>query len=163
MRGIMRRSAPVWLAFAGIITAPGVASAADAPTETVTWGLGIATLLASVALLLIALGLARVAAGSAMADNISYVVAACVCLAGAVLAAWWRRLVSDPAVTGQIELAGTALNTVSIVLFCVYFYRVRAALKRFLRGVSGDAAIPPARVPEELTAPSSDGARGEQR
>jgi hypothetical protein len=38
------------------------------------------TLLAAGALLLVALGLARVARGSAVAENITFVVAACACL-----------------------------------------------------------------------------------
>jgi len=146
----MRRSAFTLFATGCSIAVPSLAMAADGSTEAVSWGIGIVTLLASVALLLIALGLARVATGSAMAENISYVVAACVCLAGAVLASWSMRLVADPTVAEQIGLGGAALDTVGIVLFCIYFYRVRAALKRFLVALSGQDVMARAEVPEEL-------------
>ena len=150
----MRRSILGTFMVAACSVAPSVACAADGTTETVSWAIGVVTLLASIALLLVAMGLARVADGSAMAENISYVVAACVCLGASVLAAWSVRLVSDRAVAAQIALGGSALDTVGIVLFCIYFYRVRSALRRFLKGVSGGQ---PPQVPEQAAASSGTG------
>lgn len=91
----MRHRIGTSLATVVLLAAPSVARASEGNgAESVSWVIGVVTLLAPVVLLLIALGLARVAAGSAMADNISYVVAACVCLAGSVLASWSVRSAS---------------------------------------------------------------------
>jgi nitrate reductase gamma subunit len=144
----MRHRIGVPLATAVLLAAPSMARASDgAGAEPVTVTIGVITLLASIVLLLISLGLARVAAGSAMADNISYVVAACVCLAGSVLAGWSIRFAVDGAVAAQIALGSSALTAVSIVLFCVYFYRVRAALQHFLKAVSGEDTLARAQGP----------------
>ena len=149
-----------------LLAAPSVAFASEGNgAESVAWGIGVITLLASVVLLLIALGLARVAAGSAMADNISYVVGACACLAGSVLASWSVRFALDGAVTEQIALASSALSAVSILLFCVYFFRVRSALRRFLMAVSGEDVLARAQGPAEsapLAGPPAGGT-GETR
>lgn len=158
----MRRSTFTMLALGGFAAVPGVAYATDGGAEVVTWGIGVATLLASIALLLIAVGLARVATGSAMADNISYVVAASVCMAGSVLAGWSGRLVSDPVVAAQIALGGAALDMVGILLFAIYFFRVRAVLLQFHRAVTGASRA--AQVPEEAGVSSgSDATDGETR
>jgi hypothetical protein len=145
----MRSRALIPFAVMLMVTSPAVAFASDGASQGIILGIGVATLLASVVLLLIALGLARVADGSAMADNISYVVGACVCLAASVLATWSVTLVADPVVADQIALGGSALNAVSIVLFCVYFYRVRAALRRFLKVVHTDDMLARAQAPDE--------------
>jgi len=133
----------------GCLAAPALARAAE-PTggEPVMWGIGVVTLAAAVVLLVIALGLARVAEGSAMAENISYVVVACVCLAGSVLATWAARFVPEGPVAVQVVIGGQALVIVAIACFCVYFFQVRAALKRFLTAVSGQDALARAHMPE---------------
>jgi uncharacterized membrane protein len=103
---------------------------------------GVSVLLSAVVLLVVALGLQRVARGSAIADNISYVVGACVCLGSAALARWVVRFVSQGLTSEQITLSSDLLTLAAIVLFCVYFFRVRAALSRFLQvAKSGDAAL----------------------
>jgi hypothetical protein len=145
----MRRPYPTALATAILVAAPSYAYAAvESPAhEPVAWVISLGSLLASVALLLVALGLARVSQGSAIADNISYVVAACVCLAGSALAEWAVQFASQDLAAAQIDLGGKALTVVSIVFFCVYFFRVRAALRRFLSSVSGDDVLARAQFP----------------
>jgi drug/metabolite transporter (DMT)-like permease len=145
--GMIRRTRLLLLVTA-CLAVPSLAFAADSPeTEPVVWIIGIATLLAAVVLLVIALGLARVAEGSAMAENISYVVLACICLAGSVLATWAARYTPQGAVADQIVLGGQALVIAAIAFFCVYFFRVRAALGRFLAVLSGDDALARAHMP----------------
>lgn len=65
----------------------------------------------------------------------------------------------------QIALASSALTAVSILLFCVYFYRVRSALRRFLMAVSGEEMLARVQVPEEAAAPErpADEGTGETR
>jgi hypothetical protein len=151
----MRYRTGTSLATVLLLATPTVACASDgAAGEGATLTIGVVTLLASVVLLLIALGLARVAAGSAMADNISYVVAACVCLTGSVLASWSVRFAADGAVSQQLTLGSSALTAVSIVLFGVYFYRVRSALRHFLKAVSGEDVLARTQGPRDTGAPS---------
>lgn len=161
----MRHRIGTSLATVVLLAAPSVACASDGgAAESATWTIGVVTLLASVVLLLIAIGLARVAAGSAMADNISYVVAACVCLTGSVLASWSVRFAADSAVSDQLTLGSSALTAVSIVLFCVYFHRVRSALRHFLMAASGPDALARAQAPRDVAEPegSADGGSGER-
>jgi hypothetical protein len=142
-----RRAATPLLAIA-CWNVPSLAFAADTPAnEPIMWGIGLVTLLAAIVLLVIALGLARVAQGSAMAENISYVVAACVCLAASVLAMWASRFAPRGAVADQVAIGGQALIIAAIAFFCIYFFRVRSALKRFLSVVSGQDALAQAHMP----------------
>jgi hypothetical protein len=150
-----RRAATPLLAIA-LWAAPSLAFAADAPAnEPIMWTMGIVTLVAAVVLLTIALGLARVAEGSAMADNISYVVAACICLAASVLATWGARFAPPGVVADQISIGGQALIIAAIALFCVYFFRVRLVLKRFLSVMAADDALARAHMPGGAEVPSA--------
>jgi hypothetical protein len=146
----MRRTISAAVVAATLAAAPSYAYAAfDSPAhEPVAWVISLGSLLASVALLLVALSLARVSQGSAIAENISYVVAACVCLAGSALAEWAARFATPEIAAAQIELGGKALTVVSIVFFCVYFFRVRAAMTRFLGAASAVDDLPRAQFPE---------------
>jgi hypothetical protein len=139
----MRRTITAAAAATVLSAVPSSAYAAySSPAhESVTWVISLGSLLASIALLLVALGLARVSQGSAIAENISYVVAACVCLAGSALAAWAVRFAPQEVAAAQIELGGKALNVVSIVFFCIYFFRVRAAMTRFLSAKAPDDVV----------------------
>jgi hypothetical protein len=138
----MRRTITATMA-AALYAVPSSAYAAyNSPAhESVVWFISLGSLVASIALLLVALGLARVSQGSAIAENISYVVAACVCLAGSALAAWAVRFAPQEVAAAQIELGGKALNVVSIVFFCIYFFRVRAAMSRFLSAAAPEDIV----------------------
>ncbi|MDO8915108.1 MAG: hypothetical protein Q7W16_03365 [Coriobacteriia bacterium] len=144
----MTRRIGSFLVAIACLAIPSFAFAAESPeSKPVMWAIGIVTLLAAVVLLMIALGLARVARGSAMADNISYVVLACICLAGSVLATWASRYTPQGAVADQIVIGGQALVIAAIAFFCVYFFRVRAALGRFLSVLSDEDALARAQMP----------------
>jgi hypothetical protein len=150
----MRRSYLIALAPAALAAAPSYAYAAadSAVSEPFGWIISLIALIASIVLLLSALGLARVSQGSAIAENISYVIAACVCLAGSVLAGWAEQWVTDGMSIAQIDLAGKALTVVSITFFCTFFLRVRGAMRRFLVAMSGASVPAPAAVSEPAVA-----------
>lgn len=126
---------------------------------------GATVLLSAVALLVMALALQRVARGSAIADNISYVVGACVCLGAAVLGRWVVRFVPQGLTSEQIALSSDLLTLVAIVLFCVYFFRVRVALSHFLEiAKAGEAALARAEAgeaPGEGSPQEAGSARGD--
>jgi hypothetical protein len=128
------------LMMAPLLLTPGVARAAevaDVPAE-LSIGTGLAMLVAAAVLLIIALALARVAEGSAVAQNISFVVAACACLGASVLAAWAVRMAPDSFSASQARLGSDLLIIAAIAFFSVYFWRVRASLKSFLAVIAGD-------------------------
>jgi hypothetical protein len=129
----MRRIVPVAGRVAVLCAIPSVALAADGTDSTMLIDLfGAAVLAAAVVLLVAALGLQRVARGSAIAENISYVVGGCLCLGASVLGDWVVRFVPQGLTSAQVALSTEVLTLVAIVLFCVYFLRVGAALRRFL-------------------------------
>ncbi len=113
----------------------------DVPTGLAT-GAGILTLLFSAALLIEMLALKRIASGAAIAENITYAVLATLCLVAAVLVGWVARFAPSGFTAAQARMGADLLTVVSIVLFGVYFFRVRRALTRFLGHLSaseGDA------------------------
>ena len=129
----MRRAPAVVLLCALAWAAPVRAFAAGAAdAEAVSEMVGVAALAAAAVLLVSTVGLQRVARGSAIADNISYVVGACVCLGASVLVRWVARLVPRGLAEAQAALSSEVLTLVAVVLFSVYFLRVGAALRRFL-------------------------------
>ena len=140
----MTRRALVTTTLAGglLALAPSVASAADvvpfAPdtSDFLALGAGALTLIASVVLLVIALLLERVSRGSAMGENISFVLLACICLAASVLARWTARFTTDPLATTQAALGADLLITVGITFLSIYFCRVRATLTRFAKSLT---------------------------
>jgi len=93
--------------------------------------IGALSLIAAIFLLIVVLGLRRVAEGSAVADNIAFVMAGTLALAASVVAAWANRFMVG--ISGeQTRIAADLLVMLSMVLFAVYFWRVRSALARFL-------------------------------
>lgn len=129
----MRRIAGALTLAVALFAVPGIAHAAQGSGAiSVDEIAGVATLIAAVLLLVTATALERVARGSAIADNISYVVGACICLGASALGRWVARLVPQGVTVEQIALSSDALTLVAITLFSVYFLRVRSALRRFL-------------------------------
>ena len=76
-----------------------------------------------------------------MAENITFVVAACACLGASVLASWTARMLPDAFSADQARLGADLLIIAEIVFFCIYFWRVRASLKRFLSVLSSPEAL----------------------
>lgn len=130
---------------AGLATLPSPAFAVGGsfpatPSDYISLGTGVLNLVAAMTLMVIALLLERASSGSILADNISWVVAACLCLGAAVLAKW-TSLFLEPGSLGasQAVLGADLLTLTGLVLLCLYFGRVRAALLRFARVLSGQA------------------------
>jgi hypothetical protein len=95
---------------------------------------GIVTLLAALWLLVVALRLAEVSAGSTYAENIRWVVLGSLCLAGSVLANWSIRFMPDAFSTAQAQLGANLFIVAAIVFLAIYFTRVLRALSRFMKG-----------------------------
>jgi hypothetical protein len=132
----MRRLLATASLAAVLMTGPAVAYAQTAELaarEGVDIGAGVVTLVAASWLLVVALRLAKVAAGSAYADNIRYVVLGSLCLAGSVLASWSTHFMPDAFTSAQSQLGANLFIVVAILFFAVYFTRVLRALSKFVR------------------------------
>ncbi len=115
--------------FAVAVPAPALAATGDGEYFGVV--LGAMMLVASVFLLIACMALAKVSEGSAMSENIRWVVLSALCLAAHALTRWVALFMPD-AVTGQQAALGSdGLVILALVFLCVYFYRVRWALARF--------------------------------
>jgi hypothetical protein len=127
----------------GLTAVPSLANASDgafpsAPTDYIVLGTGVLTLIAAVFLLVISLMLQKASSGSVLADNISWIVAACLCLAASILARWATLFLEAGSLgASQARLGSDLLILTALVLLCAYFGRVLAALKRYTRVLSG--------------------------
>lgn len=105
--------------------------------DGVTTVSGVFALVMAAVLLVEMLSLRRLASGSAIADNITYAVLAVACLAASVLVGWISRYVPAGFTSEQARLGADLLALAAMVLFLVYFFRVRRAMARFLSRLSG--------------------------
>ncbi len=118
---------------------PAHATAGQVP-PALSIGAGVAALAAAVALLAAMLAVARIAEGAAIAENIHYAVLAVVCLSASVLVGWIARWV--PALSVEhARLGADLLAVAAMALFGVYFVRVRLAMTRFLRRLTGEEQL----------------------
>jgi hypothetical protein len=104
-------------------------------------------------LLFQAVGVRKIALGGAIAERISYVILAILCLAASAITEWSVNFTSGASVA-QAQLAREVLVIVAMALMAAYFYSVRTAMSEYLRAVTGSVS--------ETAAPSdgSEGSRG---
>lgn len=98
-------------------------------------GLGVAVIL-----LLEAVAVRKAARGGAIAEKISYVVLAVVCLAASALAQWGRNFVAGVTLD-QIQFASQVLVITAMGLLAAYFAGVRRALQGYLIAMTGGEAL----------------------
>jgi hypothetical protein len=129
---------------------PATAYAQDAAGQETVMQIvfGIATLAAALFLLFTAYSLEHVAEGSAMAENIRWVVLSALCLCVSVVLNLIARYMPDITSAAVTRMGADALTVIAVVFMCVYFYRVRSAMTQFLKaaksaGQSLTASEPP--------------------
>ena len=133
------RRALLSLVVAFLFVVPAPAYAADGIQVVPGWlsivvaGVGLLT---SVVLLVDAVLLRRVAEGSVVAENIQYMMLAVVVFGVSTLARWAATMTDDAISTVQITFTADLLVIAGMALLAVYFYRVRAALTRYLSVLS---------------------------
>jgi ABC-type multidrug transport system fused ATPase/permease subunit len=101
-------------------------------------GSGILMLVAAAVLLREMLALKAVARGAAIAENVSYVVLAVLCLAASVLLGWVLRFIPSDFSAAHARLGADLLSTMATVLFVIYFARVRRVMQRYLKHLQGE-------------------------
>jgi hypothetical protein len=102
---------------------------------------GVLSLVLAAMMLVVVVRLRRVADGSAIVQNISFVVAASLCLVVSIVLGWVGRLVPTAFSADIVRTGGDVLVTVSVLLFAVYFERVRRALASFLDRLCSDDVL----------------------
>jgi len=145
-------------ALVGLLGAPVQAlavPAASGPAAALHLGASLLGLVVAVVLLLEALAVRRVALGGAIAEKMSYVILAIVCLAASALARWTGNFV-DGVTLQQTELASEFLVIVAMALLAAYFYSVRAAMQAYLKVMMSTEPVPYAQSDD-----SADVAKGE--
>lgn len=137
-----RTSAVVLTALIGSLTAPSVALAAEGGigSPPLRIGVSLAGLVVAVVLLVEALGVRKAALGGAIAERMSYVVLAIVCLAGSALARWTQNFVID-VTQEQVQLASELLVIAAMGLLAAYFFSVRSALQSYLKAMTGSEML----------------------
>jgi len=98
-------------------------------------GLGVALVL-----LLEAVAVRKAAQGGAIAEKITYVVLAVVCLAGSAVAQWARNFVAGITLD-QVQFASQVLVITAMGLFAAYFGGVRRALESYLQAMTGGEVL----------------------
>jgi hypothetical protein len=103
-------------------------------------------------LLFQAVGVRKIALGGAIAERISYVILAILCLAASAITEWAVNFTNGVSVA-QAQLAREVLVIVAMALLAAYFYSVRVAMSAYLRSVTSSVSA--------TTAPA-DGSGGER-
>lgn len=129
-------------------------SAADVP-PTLSIAAGVMALAVSAVLLREMLALKAVARGAAIADNITYVVLAVLCLVASVLVGWISRFVPVGFPAEYARLGADFLSVVATVLFIVYFGRVRRVMARYLDRLVGEQQLLTAALSEDGVPPDA--------
>jgi len=132
-------------ALVGLLGAPLQAFAASStPADATSWlhlGASLLGLVVAVVLLIEALNVRRVALGGAIAEKMSYVILAIVCLAASALARWTGNFVTDVTLE-QTQLASEFLVIVAMALLTAYFFSVRAAMQAYLNVMTSSEPVP---------------------
>jgi hypothetical protein len=155
---------PIQIAAAALVAllcVPMPAFAADGTMVTISLlhlSASLLGLVVAVVLLLEALAMRRVALGGAIAEKMSYVVLAIVCLAASALARWTGNFVVDVTLE-QTQLASEFLAIVAMALLTAYFYSVRTAMQSYLKSMTATEPVPHAQV-EESNSQNEDESRG---
>jgi amino acid transporter len=126
-----------------LLVLPVVALADDGAVVSDQWlhiVVSLIGLLVAFLLLVETLGVRKVAFGGAVADKISLVILATICLAASALAEWARNFVVDVTLV-QAQLASEVLVVAAMALLAAYFYHIRAAMQEYLKAMTGQQML----------------------
>lgn len=134
---------------AGVVTAgvllaalptPAFADSGAPGADPVSLGVSLLGLIVAAILLLETIGVRKVAMGGAIADKISYVILATVCLAASAIAQWARNFLAG-LTAEQLQMASQVLVIVAMALLAAYFYSVRKTLQGYLTAMTGQELL----------------------
>lgn len=122
------------------VPAPAYAMSTGDVPQWLAIGAGVAALIAAAVLLAGMLAVAKIAEGAAIAEHIRYAVLAVICMTASVLIGWVGRWL--PVFSAEhARLGADLLLVAAMALFSVYFVRVRLAMSRFLKRLTGEEQL----------------------
>jgi len=123
------------LAFPATAQAAAPVTPVEGPS-TVRLAVSLLGLIVAIVLLAEALTVRRVALGGVIAEKMSYIILAILCLAASAIAQWAQNFVGGVTLE-QVQIASQALVIAAMGLMAVYFYSVRRALQDYLKAMTG--------------------------
>ena len=120
------------------LPAPAMAAGLSVETPALRVGTSLVGLIVAIVLLVEVLGVRRVSLGGAIAEKISYVVLAVLCLAASALAKWVGNFASQGITLEQTQLASELLVIVAMALFAAYFFSVSRAMSSYLKVMTSE-------------------------
>jgi hypothetical protein len=143
----MRRALTiVGVACASLAWAPALAFAEESLPASAYYpliGVSFIGLAVAAVLLVQALSVRKIALGGAIAEKMSYVILAILCLAASALTEWAVNFTAGVTIA-QAQLAREVLVIVAMALLAAYFYSVRAAMNSYLRSMQAEKPAAPA-------------------
>lgn len=139
----MRRTLAVAVAVSALCAAspaPAFADSGASGADPVSLGVSLVGLIVAAVLLIETIGVRKVAMGGAIADKISYVILATVCLAASAIAQWARNFLAG-LTAKQLQMASQVLVIVAMALLAAYFYSVRKTLQGYLKAMTGQELL----------------------
>jgi hypothetical protein len=109
-------------------------------------GVSLIGLAVAAVLLVQALGVRKIASGGVIAEKMSYVILAILCLAASALTEWAVNFTAGVTVA-QAQLAREVLVIVAMALLAAYFYSVQTAMNALLRSMKADKPVAQAPIP----------------
>lgn len=137
--------------FGGPVSVFAASSAPADVTNGLHLGASLLGLIVAVVLLIEALNVRRVALGGAIAEKMSYVILAIVCLAASALARWTGNFVTDVTLV-QTQLASEFLVIVAMALLTAYFFSVRSAMQAYLSAMTSSDPVPHTKADDSTSA-----------
>jgi hypothetical protein len=101
--------------------------------------IGITSLAIAVALMIDVLALHRVSEGSAISENINYLVLGVICLAASVLFGWIGGLLPLGISSDQAVLASDGFVMLAMAFMAIYFYRLYTSLSGYIKSAQAYA------------------------
>ena len=108
-------------------------------------GVSFIGLAVAIVLLVQALGVRKTALGGVIAEKMSYVILAILCLAASALTEWLVNFSAGVSLA-QAQLAREVLVILAMALLAAYFYSVRAAMNAYIRSTKTEEPAAPTAV-----------------
>jgi hypothetical protein len=143
-RGVVMTGAACALA----VALPAAAFAEESLPATAYYpliGVSLIGLAVAVVLLVQALGVRKTALGGVIAEKMSFVILAILCLAASALTEWLVNFSAGVSLA-QAQLAREVLVIIAMALLAAYFYSVRAAMNAYIRSTKIEEPPAPAAV-----------------
>ena len=148
MRRVSELAATIVVALLALPT-PAFAAGLSVELPALRIGTSLLGLIVAIVLLVEVLGVRRVSLGGAIAEKISYVVLAVLCLAASALAKWVGNFVEGVTLE-QTQLASELLVIVAMALFAAYFFSVSRAMRSYLKIMTSEQPSGPSHTPGHL-------------